>query len=401
MTISIKQVKVGELKPAAYNPRKWSEKATRELTDSIEAFGLVDPIICNQAPGRENVVIGGHFRLHVAKRLGYAEVPVVYISVPDVEKEKELNIRLNKNSGDFDHDLLKSFDADLLTRIGFASAELDRIFQAPPTDADDAVPDVPEKPKSKLGDIYLLGRHRVMCGDSTNRADVARLMDGKKADMVFTDPPYGVSIGEKNKTLNSIQPAGRCLENIENDTLSPDALYEVLKTAFRNVHDACADHAAVYVTAPQGGGLGMMMMMMMRDAGLEVRHILNWVKNCATFSLGRLDYDYQHEPILFTWKKTHKKIGGGQHKTSCWFIDKPHKCGVHPTMKPIELIENAILNSSEREAILLDVFLGSGTSVIACEKTNRRCYGMELDPKYVDVIVKRWEDFTGQTAEKI
>ena len=398
--MEIKQVNIKELKPAEYNPRKWSEKAISDLKQSISTFGIVDPIIVNSSPKRKNIVIGGHFRLHVAKLLDYKDVPVVYVDIQDEKKERELNLRLNKNSGDWDFELLKSFDEEILKDVGFESDDLDKILKIESGDNDDDVSEVPKKPKSKLGDIYILNNHRLMCGDSTKREDIEKLMDGKKADMVFTDPPYGVSIGDKNKSLNSVQKAGRCIENIENDTLTPDELYKVLVKAFTNVRAMLHDHASVYVTAPQGGGLGMMMMMMMKDAGLEVRHILNWVKNIPTFSLGRLDYDYQHEPILFTWIKTHKKIQGGQHKTSCWFIDKPRESKLHPTMKPVAVVENAILNSSERGDILIDIFCGSGTSVLACEKTNRICYGMELDPKYVDVIVKRWEDFTGKKAIK-
>ena len=230
-----------------------------------------------------------------------------------------------------------------------------------------------------------------MCGDATSADDVGKLMESAKADMVFTDPPYGVSIGDKNKMLNEFQKSGRILENIENDTLSPEELYRVLLEAFVNVKSSLSDCAAVYVTAPQGGGLGMMMMM--RDAGLEVRHVLNWVKNSPTFSMGRLDYDYQHEPILFTWNITHKKIMQGEHKTSCWFIDKPRENKLHPTMKPIELINNALRNSSEYGDVVFDPFGGSGSTLIACEQLNRRCYMIEIEPKYCDVIVRRYVAF--------
>ena len=219
--------------------------------------------------------------------------------------------------------------------------------------------------------------------------------------MVFTDPPYGVSIGDKNKMLNTFQKAGRCCTNIENDTLEPDELYNVLVTAFSNCKENCKDDASYYVTAPQGGGLGMMMMMMMRDAGLENRHTLMWLKNAPTFSMGRLDYDYKHEPIMYTWTKSHHFYGKGQHKTSVWEIPKPRKCDLHPTMKPIELVVNAILNSSKENDIILDIFAGSGTTLMASEQTNRRCFCIELEPKYVDVIINRWETFTGKKAVKL
>lgn len=246
--------------------------------------------------------------------------------------------------------------------------------------------------------------------------------------MVFTDPPYGVSIGDKNAMLNTVQKSGRCTENIENDTLDPDELYKVLVAAMTNLRElAAADHCSYYVSSPQGGELGLMMMMMMKDAGLPVRHMLIWVKNSATFSLGRLDYDYRHEPIFYTWTKKHN-FNGGYNTTviddttvidkmkrpellelvrklmrlkddSVFYEDKPRKCDLHPTMKPVKLIARFILNNTKAGELVGDIFGGSGTTLIAAEQTGRRCRMMELDPKYVDVIIERWETLTGQKAE--
>lgn len=256
----------------------------------------------------------------------------------------------------------------------------------------------PEQPKSKLGDIFQLGNHRLMCGDSTDTDAWKRLMDGDKADMVFTDPPYGVAIGDKNATLNSVQKAGRCTTNIANDTMSEEELYDMLKAAFVNVRENCSDDAVYFVTSPQGGSLGLMMMMMMKDAGLPVRHVLMWMKNSATFSLGRLDYDYQHEPIFYTWTKSHHNYRGGENRTTVWQYDKPRKCDIHPTMKPVELVANAILDGTQEGDIVLDAFGGSGTTMIAAEQLNRNARLMELDPHYVDVIIARWESYTGRKA---
>lgn len=255
----------------------------------------------------------------------------------------------------------------------------------------------PEQPKAKMGDIYQLGEHRLMCGDSTDAAAWTKLMDGDKADMVFTDPPYGVAIGDKNATLNSVQKAGRCTANIANDTMSEEELYDMLKAAFVNVRGNCHDDAVYYVTSPQGGSLGLMMMMM-KDAGLPVRHVLMWVKNSATFSLGRLDYDYQHEPIFYTWTKSHHNYRGGENRTTVWQYDKPRKCDVHPTMKPVELVANAILDGTKEGDIVLDAFGGSGTTMIAAEQLGRKARLMELDPHYIDVIIARWERYTGKKA---
>lgn len=169
-----------------------------------------------------------------------------------------------------------------------------------------------------------------------------------------------------------------------------------------NARKSCKSDASYYVTSPQGGELGlMMMMMMMKDAGLPVRHMLIWEKSSATFSLGRLDYDYQHEPIFYTWTEKHHNYRNGEYRTTIWKYDKPRKCDLHPTMKPVALVVNAIMDGTKEGDIVLDVFGGSGTSVIACEQTNRRCLTMELDPHYCDVIIARWEKLTGQTAKLV
>ena len=218
--------------------------------------------------------------------------------------------------------------------------------------------------------------------------------------MVFTDPPYGVAIGDKNAALDEVQKACRITSNIENDTLSERELYDMLRRAFVNVREACAEDAVYYVTSPQGGSLGLMMMMM-RDAGLPVRHVLMWEKNSATFSIGRLDYDYQHEPIFYTWTKSHHNYRGGDMRTTVWKYDKPRKCDLHPTMKPVALIANAIRDGTRKGDIVLDAFGGSGSTLIACEQTGRRCRMIELDPHYCDVIIKRWENLTGKEAVKV
>ena len=219
--------------------------------------------------------------------------------------------------------------------------------------------------------------------------------------MVFTDPPYGVAIGSKNAALNKVQRSGRCVENIEGDTLSADELYPILKAAMTNCRESCKDDASYYVTSPQGGDLGLMMMLMMKDAGLPVRHILIWEKNCATFSLGRLDYDYQHEPIFYTWTKSHHNYRNGKFRTTIWTIDKPRHCDLHPTMKPVELVANCMADATKEGDIVLDAFGGSGTTIIAAEQMGRKAIVMEKDPKYVDVIIKRWEEMTGKKAELI
>jgi DNA modification methylase len=262
------------------------------------------------------------------------------------------------------------------------------------TDPDD-VPVVAKDSRSKIGDLWSLGNHRVLCGDSSDPDAMARVLGGDMPCCVFTDPPYGVSIGKKNEMLNSFQPSGRNLEGIENDDLAPDELKSILLPIFVNVKNHAAEDCTFFVCAPQGGELGMMMMMM-RESGLIPRHILIWKKNCATFSMGRLDYDYAHEPILLTWIKKHKRPMLGMHKTSVWEVDKPRACKEHPTMKPVELYVNAYLNNSDQNDVVFDPFGGSGTCIIAAEQCGRRGRVIELSPNYCDVILKRWSDFTGK-----
>lgn len=219
--------------------------------------------------------------------------------------------------------------------------------------------------------------------------------------MVFTDPPYGVAIGDKNAALNKVQKAGRVITNIKNDTLSVDELYKVLTSAMQNVKANCTEEASYYVAAPPGGDFGLMMMMMMKDAGLPVRHQIVWNKNCATFSLGRLDYDYKHEAIMYTWAKSHNNYRKGQFRTSVWDIEKPRKCDLHPTMKPVALVEACLLDGTKEGDIVLDAFGGSGTTLIAAEQLGRKAYLMELDPHYCNVIIARWEKLTGRKAVKV
>jgi site-specific DNA-methyltransferase (adenine-specific) len=389
--------KVSELTPYGLNAKKHDDKQVDNVANSIKRFGWQQPIVIDE----NGVVVIGHCRLMAAKKLKLKEVPVTVASGLTEDEIKELRIADNKtNESPWDLNLL----AEDIEGLDFDGFDLDFgvAGEVGGITSDDVVEDdfdltPPEQPKAKLGDIYQLGEHRLMCGDSTYADAWAKLMDGEKADMVFTDPPYGVAIGDKNATLNSIQPSGRCTTNIANDTMSEEELYDMLKAAFINVRESCHDDAVYFVTSPQGGSLGLMMMMM-KDAGLPVRHVLMWMKNSATFSLGRLDYDYQHEPIFYTWTKSHHNYRGGENRTTIWQYDKPRKCDVHPTMKPVELVANAILDGTKEGDIVLDAFGGSGTTMIAAEQLGRKARLMELDPHYIDVIIARWENYTGKKA---
>lgn len=392
-----------DLKAAPYNPRKISDKAMKGLQASLKRFGLVQPIVFNKRTQR---VVGGHQRVKALEAAGEKEASVLLVDL-DENEEKALNITLNSPaiSGSYTDSLQDMLD-ELREVLPHEFVDLrldDLILDIPAMDVKDE-DDVPEKPKSpisKKGDLWAMGDHRLICDDSSNAKTIERLLGKKMADMVFTDPPYGVDYGKKNRFLNSFQKAGRNLKDIANDMLPTDALFEMLTKIFTLAREHSADHCSYYVTSPQGGELCMMMMMMMSASGLPTRHILIWNKDAQNFSMGRLDYEYKHEPILYTWKKTHRFEGNGAFKNSVWDIPKPKKSEEHPTMKPVELVENAILNSSRRGDIVLDMFTGSGTTLVAAEKTSRKAHCIEIDPGYCDVIISRWEKITGQKAKRL
>lgn len=393
--LKIEYIPVGKIKPYEKNARKHKDFDVDAIVRSIEEFGFDDPI---GIWSDKNIIVEGHGRLMAAKKLGMTEVPCIRLDHLTDEQRRAYALAHNKTAENSEWDLeLLPLELEEIVDIDMTQFGFDVPEDEPEIDEDE-VPDVPDEPQAKLGDIYQLGRHRLMCGDSTDSDAWERLMDGVKGDMVFTDPPYGVAIGSKNEMLNSVQKAGSCTENIENDTLGEEELYDILKDAFINIRENCNDDAVYYVTSPQGGSLCLMMMMMMRDAGLTVRHVLMWRKNSPTFSLGRLDYDYQHEPIFYTWTKNHHNFRGGKYRSTVWDFDKPRKCDLHPTMKPVELVANAILDGTQQGMNIIDAFGGSGTTIIAAEQTNRNCYMMELDPHYVDVIIARWENLTGEKA---
>lgn len=395
----------GQIEGVPKNPRQWTKDDVERLKRSIEETPeLLEARGCIVYPlGDKFVVLGGNMRLTACRQLGYKEIPCIVLDADtSVDKLREIVIKDNGSFGAWDFDMLANEWDDLpLADWGVpvpVFEEEEEKKEAVEDDFDEEKDHI--EVRCKRGDIWQLGEHRLMCGDSIDLEDVQKLMGGGLADLVFTDPPYGVAVGDKNKMLNSVQKAGRCCTNIIGDTLTADELYSVLVSAMTNCRLSCKDDASYYVTAPQGGELGLMMMMM-KEAGLLVRHNLVWLKNAPTFSMGRLDYDYQHEPIMYTWTKSHHCYRNGKYRTSVWPFDKPRKCDLHPTMKPVELVVNCMLDSTKERDVVLDVFGGSGTTLIAAEQLGRKAYLMELDPHYCDVIIARWEKLTGKTAIKI
>ena len=405
MKLKIEYRKVSDLLPYVRNARTHSDAQVSQLAASIKEFGFNNPV----AIDADGMILCGHGRVMAAQKLHMAEVPTVCLSHLSDTQVKAYILADNKlalNAG-WDNDMLKVELEDLkdldfdLNLTGFSDEELKDILVEDPTEAheDNFDGEPPEVAKSQLGDIWTLGEHRLMCGDSTSENDVKALMQDDLADLVFTDPPYNVAVGDKNKVLNQFQPSNRITENIANDKFkTDDEISEKLwLPAFTNLYSFSKDDCAIYVTMPQGGT--HMMMMMMHKACWNVKHELIWVKNSPTFSMGRLDYDYQHEPILYGWKKSHNFYGKGKYNKSIWTIDKPKKCDLHPTMKPIELLENALLNSSVKNNIVLDLFGGSGTTLIACEQLGRKARLMELDEHYCDIICQRYINFKKSDAD--
>lgn len=398
----------GQIEGLPANPRNWTKEDLKSLalslTETPELFEMRCPIVVPH-DGRY-VVLGGNLRIAAARENKEKEVTCFVFNSTSIEKMKEIVIKDNGAWGKWDYDALANEWSDLpLSDWGIpvweespqeTAASAGEEKQATEDDFDESKDAIAVR--CKRGDVWVLGDHRLMCGDSISLDDVKKLMGGVKADMVFTDPPYGVAIGSKNKILNSVQKAGRCTQNIENDTLGADDLRGLIVGAMTNARLSCEPNACYYVTAPQRGDLGLMMQEAMRDAGLPVRHILIWRKNTATFSLGRLDYDYQHEPIFYTWTEKHHNYRKGDNRTTVWDYNKPLKCDLHPTMKPVELVANCMKDGTLLGDKVLDLFGGSGTTLIAAEQLGRKCFMMELDPHYCDVIIARWEKLTGKTA---
>ena len=387
-TAELKVLPVSVLKPAEYNPRKKLKKGDKEyekIKNSIEEFGFADPLVVNA----DMTIIGGHQRLTVAMDLGYTEVPCAVVDVDKV-REKALNIALNKITGAWDEQML----ADLLTDLkeadydldwtGFEAAEVEQLFsniydKKVKEDSFDVDKELKQPVFSKLGDLWVLGKHRVICGDSTGEEVYTRLMDGQKANLVLTDPPYNVDVEET---------AGK----IMNDNMGDAEFYNFLLSAYRCMHANLADDGSIYVWHADTEGLNFRKAF--KDAGFYLSGCCIWKKNSLV--LGRSPYQWIHEPCLFGWKQKGKHQWYSDRKqTTVWEYDKPRSSKDHPTMKPINLMSYPIKNSTMTNGIVLDPFLGSGSTLIACCETERVCRGIELDPKFVDVIVKRYIEWAG------
>lgn len=393
-TMEIKELPLKELKPAAYNPRKKLKKGDKEyekIKQSLLKFGYVDPILVNE----DLTVIGGHQRLTVLKDLDYETAKCVIVKLSK-EDEKALNIALNKITGQWDEALLADLLLDLqesdfnLDLTGFEPPEIDNILsnvhdKELSEDEFDVEEELNKPTLSRHGDIWQLGKHRVICGDSTKAETYKQLLDDRKANLVVTDPPYNVDVEET---------AGKIL----NDNMSDGDFYQFLLSMFTQVENHMEDDASIYVFHADTEGLNFRKAF--KEAGFYLSGCCIWKKNSLV--LGRSPYQWQHEPCLYGWKKKGKHQWFSDRKqTTIWEYDRPKSSRDHPTMKPIQLMAYPIQNSSMRGTIVLDPFLGSGSTLIAADQTGRVCYGIELDEKFVDVIVKRYIEVTGDTEVNV
>lgn len=437
--------KLGALIAADYNPRKAltpDDAEYQKIKRSIVEFGYVDPIIINE----DGTIIGGHQRCTVLKDLGYTEVDVVVVSL-DKQKEKALNIALNKITGEWDEIKLKDLLLDLdlgdfdISLTGFEQDDLselvDKLAIEPEAQDDDfnedeALAEVAD-PVTKKGDIWILGRHRLMCGDSTSQDDMAVLMQGEMADLIITDPPYNVNYGDKAEMLDEYLPSKghRNTNHIKNDNMDNVSFYEFMLATYQSAYEYMRAGAVIYVFHAES--TGHIFRQAFLDAGLKLAQCLIWEKN--SFVLGRQDYQWRHEPCLYGWKEgaAHYFINDRtqdtvileddvdldamkksdlvayikqlreayRDKTSVIYENKPTRNDIHPTMKPVALVGKFMTNSSKSGWNVLDLFGGSGSTLMAAEQLGRTAFLMELDEKFCDVIVKRWEDYTGMKAERI
>lgn len=435
--MNIEKISVGELKAASYNPRKDLKPGDAEyekLKRSIEEFGYVEPVIWNKRTG---TVVGGHQRLKVMKDLGYEEVDCVVVDL-DEQKEKALNIALNKISGEWDEGLLASLLKDLdnngydITFTGFDLAEAQELFGSgsfenvheDEFDAESAAAEIVE-PKTRRGDLWLIGKHRLLCGDCTLDNDVAKLMDGREADVMVTDPPYNVDYGSaiigKNKSKT------RAESSIANDNMSDDDFHQFLLAFYKAAYGVMKKGAPLYVFHSTKETVNFTRAM--EEAGFKYAQTLVWLKN--HFTLGRQDYQWIHEPILYGWKEGAGHYFIGDRNLPTVFEEfkenpnklnkaelvelltkildipatvikdnKPSRSEDHPTMKPITLCAKLIYNSSHEGDTVFEPFGGSGSTLIAAEQLNRRCCAIELEPKYCDVIVRRYKELCPEIEVK-
>lgn len=399
----IEYLSIDKLIPYARNTRTHNKEQVLKIASSIKEFGFTNPILID----KDNGIIAGHGRVLAAEKLNIKELPCIRLGyLTDAQKKAYIiaDNRLALDAG-WDEELLKieleelkelDFDIEL---TGFSDKEFNEIFkeeiEEDEFDADKALEDIKE-PITKRGDIWKLGRHRLMCGDSTDKEDVLKLMDGVKADLYITDPPYNVALGA-NFTVEDAKIRGRRTDGliIKNDNMDDDKFRIFLSDAFAAADQVLKPGGVFYIWHADNQGYNFRGACI--DMGWKVRQCLIWNKNALV--MGRQDYQWKHEPCLYGWKEGAGHLWATDRKqTTIIDYDRPSRSDVHPTMKPIGLFDYQIKNNTKGEDIVLDSFMGSGTTIMACEQNGRIGYGLELDEKYCDVIIKRYEEYTGNKA---
>ncbi len=438
-TLKIQTVRITDLNAAPYNPRKWSEEAIEQLKESIKRFGVVDPILANNASGRENVVIGGHFRLKVAKDLGFTELPVVYVTIPELEREKELNLRLNKNLGEWDLELLKEFNEAILADIGFTSEDLDSVFEIDDTpESFDLKKELDKldikEVDAKKGDVYQLGESRLMVGDSTIPEDFSKLMNGELADMVLTDPPYRLSYlkgGIRHGKPTEGFGAKRNRKYLETDVLPDDFTTNWMQNVADHakpdfsiiVYEAWHNLREIWENMEQHWKVKNMIVWHLpnRHQGFAAKYKFFSKYDIAMVGAGgTVEYNHEEEPdglqqefetALYAisgkpqWEGYQK--GKDKRFMPTDFIefnadDEKHSGqNIIFGTKPIEILLPYIKVLTKRGDLVVEPFCGSGSTLIAATKLHRRCYIMEKSPVYAEVALKRWENLTGQKRVKL
>ncbi|WP_263080150.1 site-specific DNA-methyltransferase [Endozoicomonas sp. Mp262] len=391
---TIEHRSVESLIPYAQNARTHSDEQVGQIARSIDEFGFVNPVLV----GSDGVLVAGHGRLMAAKQLGMTTVPVIVLGHLSEAQRRALVIADNQlaTTASWNEELLSSelqaladmdFDLDIM---GFSDEELEGLLLTDEPEGqsgEDDIPEPEEQPVSQAGDLWVLGDHRVLCGSATELADVETLMAGQLADMVFTDPPYNVDYANPEKNGKA-----RKDRRIKNDNLGSE-FYGFLLVAMTHLLAVCKGAIYVCMSSSELDTLQKAF----REGGGKWSTFIIWAKN--TFTLGRADYQRQYEPILYGWKDGNDHFWcGARDQGDVWFYNKPARNDLHPTMKPVELVERAVRNSSKSRDVVLDLFGGSGSTLMACEKAHRSARLMELDPQYVDVIVRRWEEYTGKEA---
>lgn len=419
-SIKITFVKVADLKLATYNPRKWDAAKKAKLRESIERFGLVDPLIANSNPKRKNILIGGHFRLKVAKELGYKHVPVVYIDIADIKKEKELNLRLNKNVGEWDLELLKEFDLGVLLGVGFGDEDLSQIWDDSLETEDDNFQEEKELAEIKetgiqLGDLFELGSHRLLCADAHDPQNIQKLMDGEKTSMIYTDPIYNIGVSY-DKGIGGKQSYGGKVDDNKSDAEYREFIKSGMQSALSVVNKDF--HYFCYSDQKYIG----MVQDLYRELGIENKRVCMWIKNGQNPVPG-VAFSKCYEPCVYGTSGSpylskslqnlnevmNKEIGTGNRliddildELDIWLVKRlAGNEYEHSTSKPPTLHEKAIRRCTKPGDIILDLYGGSGSTLIAAEMLKRRAYLTEIEPRFCQLIINRYEKLTGQKAKLI